>query len=180
MKNLFPRMITVAFSLLLIVSCNNKKDKTTENPSGDTATAKQDIVTTQQPVQAEPSATTNANQQDYSFEPTVSVITGTITSEMFYGPPGYGEHPETDKKEYPYLVTLEKPINVIAPATKASEDAGHETVNNISKIQLIWPDNMDMAKLKDKKVKLTGTFFSAHTGHHRTDVLMDVKKIDEL
>jgi hypothetical protein len=177
---LIPGGIVLGFCLLS--SCNNNKTSTVSgNPVDSTlpATIKND-TTSQAPEKSQKVITTTANQQDYKYDPSVSVITGTIITEMFYGPPGYGENPKTDKQEHPYLLKLETPVNVISASGKTDEDEDNPTVNNISKIQLIWPDGIDMEKLINKPVRLTGTFFHAHTGHHHTDILMDVEKLEEL
>ena len=165
--------VLIILSLSLFTNCNNdSKEKTNGNSRDDTATTKNDKATNKE----KETTSAESNQQDYKYDPSVSVITGTITTEMFYGAPGFGENPETDKQEHPYLLNLGKPINVIS----TEKDGPNPTKNNISKIQLIWPDEIDMSKYKNKTVRLTGIFFAAHTGHHHTEVLMDVKELKEL
>src|SRR6478736_2094703 len=73
-------------------------------------------------------------QPTYKFEPAVSTLTGTLKAEVFYGPPGYGETPKTDKKETAYILHLTKPITVIADP--ADEVGLNRTTKNVTKIQL--------------------------------------------
>lgn len=164
----------------LFISCNNSsKDKTnvTTGTQDDTAVIKNDTTTNQNSTKEQ--AVPAASQQDYEYGPTVSVITGTITKESFYGPPGYGEYPKTDKREEFYMLVLDKPVNVIykGEVTDENDDYTHK---GVSKIQLLPADNIDLTNYKEKKVRLTGTFFWGHTGHHHTDVLMDVEKLEAL
>lgn len=121
-----------------------------------------------------------ANQQDYGFEPSVSVISGKIRIESFFGPPGYGESPETDSREDSYILVLDNPINVVAKGQDTEDNEFNTTTLNISKIQLTSTHDVKLTNYKNKAVKLTGTFFGAHTGHHHTDVLLDVEKAEEL
>ena len=58
--------------------------------------------------------------------------------------------------------------------------ATNTTKENVSRIQLIMPGNIDASGYKNKTVRLTGTFFGPQTGHHHTDVLLDVQKVEVL
>ena len=146
-------LIVLVFCTL--ISCNNKSgEKTSLTTSGDTTKTETD-TTNDQNLNKDAAVTPAAKQEDYQYDPSVSVVSGTLTTEMFYGAPGYGENPKTDKQEHPYLLILEKPINVFS----TEKDGPNTTKNNISKIQLIWPDEIDMSKYKNKTVRLTGIFF---------------------
>lgn len=166
MKSIFVKLcITTAIGIC--ISCNNSS--TTDNTS---TTSKDDTASNLQTAEKD-TTQTYSNQAEYSYEPSVSTISGKITSEVFYGPPGFGEKPETDKKEEQYLLVLDKPIDVI------TKDDSNESKYKISKIQLLYnKDAVDMAKYTGSTVLLTGTFFSAHTGHHHTEVLMDVTALE--
>lgn len=111
------------------------------------------------------------NSKNYYFEPSISVISGTIVSETFYGPPGYGEDPANDTKELCYVLLLDNPINVIPGPDDYDDEINNAAVNNITKIQLVNSDYFQ-EKYLNKLVKLTGTFFYGHSGHHHTDILL--------
>jgi hypothetical protein len=91
----------------------------------------------------------------------LSIIFGKLQTETFYGPPGYGEDPENDKKLNQYMLYLEE-----------------EPLGEMAKMQLVYSGNEDLSKFKNKQVKVTGTFFSSHTGYHNTAILIESKNIE--
>lgn len=138
-----------------------------------------DLVTDKNLARKEDTQTATTNQQDYYYESTVSIISGTIKIETFFGPPGYGENPQTDSREDSYILNLDNSINVISKSKEIEEGDFNSTKYNVSKIQLTSTSGVKLTNYKNKFVRLAGTFFGSHTGHHHTDVLMDVKKIEE-
>lgn len=97
---------------------------------------------------------------------------GTVSTELHYGPPGYGEDEVNDSKVYPYFLILDEPVNL------TTEDGISTTVNNVEKIQLTTTQNINLDDYKDSEVEISGELFEANTGHHYTDILIDVKKIN--
>ncbi|MCH4828637.1 DUF4431 domain-containing protein [Flavobacterium columnare] len=97
---------------------------------------------------------------------------GKVVTELQYGPPGYGEDKVNDKKVYPYFLILDNPINLTV------EDGISASVNNVEKIQLTSTQNINLENYKDSDVEISGELFEAHTGHHYTDILIDVKNIE--
>ncbi len=176
MKNIFVKFFIVCIGLLP-ASCNDSS-KTNTTSSTDTTVTKGDTATTPLPQKDNPSGITSyTNGVNYSFEPTESVIKGKISTEVFYGAPGFGDNPKTDTKEEQFLLVLDTPINVIGPDNPP--DDSKETRKKVSRIQLLYnKDSIDMGRYLGSNVLLTGTFFGAHTGHHHTEVLMDVTKIE--
>ena len=98
----------------------------------------------------------------FNHDKTYSTVYGKLTTETYYGPPGFGEDPDNDKKMNQYILYLED-----------------EPLGEMAKIQLIYSDSETMANLKNKYVKVVGSFFSAHTGYHNTPILLDVRSIEE-
>lgn len=113
------------------------------------------------------------NSSEYYFDSPSSVVYGKVITETHYGPPGYGEDPKHDSKEHFYMLLLDKPINVIADIN----DEVSTTTNDVTKIQLVPNCDMNDGYL-NKYVKLTGQFFYWFTGHHHTEVLLDVKRAE--
>ena len=111
-----------------------------------------------------------ANAKNYSFDVPVEIY-GTIVAETFYGPPGYGENPDTDSKERYYLLLLDSPIDVIAKAG----DEYSETTKGVTKMQLVVDSDFYNGNYLNKFVKLNGSLFYWFTGHHHTQALLDVK-----
>ncbi|MDR2964112.1 MAG: DUF4431 domain-containing protein [Bacteroidales bacterium] len=120
-----------------------------------------------------------SNKQDYSFYPEISVISGKIKIETFFGPPGYGENPQTDAREDAYMLYLDSPINVISHVKEREEGDVDVTTYNIEKFQLASTSNVKFSPYKNKTVRVSGIFFGAISGHHHTPVLLDVQKIEE-
>ncbi|WP_432405710.1 DUF4431 domain-containing protein [Wukongibacter sp. M2B1] len=108
-------------------------------------------------------------------EPNVSILEGILITRMYYGPPGFGENPQEDKKEYPFILQLDQPIKV----SDTEDDEFNLDASDISEVQLVVSkENIKIIKeYKNKHLKVEGTFFSAHTGHHHTKVLLHVSKI---
>jgi hypothetical protein len=105
-------------------------------------------------------------------------IVGLLQRELFYGPPGFGEDTLNDKKEYSFILKLQKPISF-----KDSE-FGSGAWEPISKIHVLeLNDNIDLSNYVNKNVTITCTLTKAHTGHHHAPAitwdLYDVKLNDK-
>ena len=113
------------------------------------------------------------NKEWLSYEPTVVELKGKLIIKTFFGPPNFGENPETDSKERSWILSLTTPINVRA---KTEDDPIlFPSVENVRELQLVLPE--PHRELIGKKIIVRGTLFHAHTGHHHTDVLMMVQSI---
>ncbi len=109
----------------------------------------------------------------YKFEPSMATLTGKLVKKEFYGPPGYGEDPKNDSKEHAAILLLTKPIKVVA----GKNDQFNETRDNIREVQLINVKKIALSPFFQKNVKVTGKLSSAITGHHHTDVLIEIDDI---
>lgn len=109
-----------------------------------------------------------------SYQPTVVELKGTLSIKTYYGPPNYGENPDTDAKETLPVLILEKPLNVRGnPDPKAGFD--RKSAEDVREIQLVL--TMPHKEFIGKALLVRGTLFHAFTGHHHTEVLMDVRSI---
>ena len=109
-----------------------------------------------------------------SYQPTVVELKGTLSVKTYYGPPNYGENPDTDTKEALPILVLSKPVSVCGnPDPKAGFD--RRTVEDVREIQLIL--TVPHKEFIGKTVLVKGTLFHAFTGHHHTDVLLDARSI---
>ncbi len=117
----------------------------------------------------------NASEQKEWLEywPAVVEIKGELSIETFFGPPNFGEEPETDAKESHWILTLNEPINVRPP--KDADPHADPAIENVKKLQLVLPESA--SELIGRQVIVKGTLFHAHTGHHHTDVLLEVETI---
>jgi len=139
-----------------------------------------DLITDKNIAQNKEPKNTQKNKHDYNYEPIISVISGEIKIESFFGPPGYGENPQTDSREDSYILNIDNSINVISETKEIEEGDPNTTKFNIVKIQLSSTSGIDFSNYINKPVRLTGTFFGAHSGHHNTAVLLDVSKVEKL
>ena len=116
------------------------------------------------------------NTRWLSYEPATVELEGRLTIESKYGPPNYGENPKTDAKVKVPVLVLSTPINV--RGTPADEING-TTVRGARRVQLVF-SNLETSptQLIGDTVVVRGKLFHAHTGHHYTDVLIDVSSIE--
>ena len=105
---------------------------------------------------------------------TTVTLHGHVVLRTFYGPPNYGEHPETDSRETQAILLLGQPICTLANP-RNYEDAE----KNQKEITLVPPLGSGFSRYSGQRVSVDGTLFHAHTGHHRTSLLMSVKNISE-
>lgn len=118
--------------------------------------------------------------RNFFYEPSVSEIQGKLTLNSFYGPPNYGETPDTDMLEKVWILNLDTSINVHQEKSELEEGEFNATQYNIDRIQLVTIKNgIDLTKFENKIIRIKGTFWEAHTGHHFTPVLMDVLSVSE-
>lgn len=129
------------------------------------------------PPQSEGEATgiKKENAAEYQYEPVVSTLHGTLSTKVYWGPPGYGEDTTVDEKENVYLLLLDKGIAIKAPEKDLS-DGYNAAINQVMQLQLVNQQSLD--SYLNKNVTVTGTLFGAQTGHHHTDVLLDVQTIN--
>jgi len=116
-----------------------------------------------------------AAQKCLEYGPTVAV-TGKLSSRIFPGPPNYMSIRKGDQKETVILLTLTQPV-----CTTGNDPAGIDVPEKgLRNIQLAITKDEDwpvIRRLLGKRVTVSGTLFHAHTGHHRTKVLMDVSQV---
>ena len=124
--------------------------------------------------------TSTYNQKKYSFEPLISVISGVLIIECYFGVPGYGENPATDERVYSYILMLEKPVEVISNKENNEEGDYNSTTLGVTEIHLAPDLNVDLSQYINKPIKITGTFFWAYNAHHHTKVLLNVQKVEKL
>ena len=106
------------------------------------------------------------------YEPSVVTRQGKLSVQDFPGPPGYESVAQGDKSERYWILTLNTPVHVIA----SPKDELMETKDNVKEIQLVcfMGCGEKFSFSIGESVTLTGTLFSAHSGHHHKDVLMTV------
>ena len=112
------------------------------------------------------------------YEPAIIELKGKLTIALKYGPPNYGENPETDEKVRAPILVLSQPVNVRADR---ESEFNTESFEGVKEVHLVFFTDRKIAysHLVGRQVEVRGTLFQAHTGHHYTDVLMIVSTIRE-
>ncbi len=121
------------------------------------------------------SCSSASGQKCLEYGPTVS-LTGTLRSQVFPGPPNYESIKRGDRKETAITLTL-----VARACTAGTDHQGFDVPETgIRETQLVIMKDArwkTVRRLMGKRAIVTGTLFHAHTGHHRTKVLIDVASI---
>ena len=108
------------------------------------------------------------------YEPSIVTLRGQLSLQEFPGPPGYESVVQGDKPERFWILTLNTPIRVIA----SPGDELMETQDNVKEIQLVCFTGCreQFSFSASETVMLSGSLFSAHSGHHHKNVLMTVSE----
>ena len=115
-------------------------------------------------------ALSTAFGEELKTEPEVVRLSGRFVK------PEYRDE-ETGKKSRYYALELATPVDV------AGDDFG-EATKGAKLVQLVLMGDAASTKATVKRftgktIKVTGTLFHAHTGHHMTKVLLQVQKIEQ-
>ena len=122
-----------------------------------------------------------AVNQQVSYEPSAIELSGKLKRETFPGRPNYESIKSGDEIETHYYLSLEQKIDVIKNTNDKSPSINDESVLNVNILQLVISNDSDWAKLKKAgvgaSVKIKGTLFKRHTGHHHSRVRFEVQNI---
>jgi hypothetical protein len=111
-----------------------------------------------------------------AFAPTVVELHGKLLKVVKYGPPSYGENPNSDVKHQIPMILLAQPVSAKGDAKSKLNE---EDLLNVSFVQLIFLNtaSTNYWRYEGQDIVVTGTLFRAETGHHYTQILMNVKAI---
>jgi len=100
-------------------------------------------------------------------------LSGKVVEMSEYGPPSYGEHPETDDKLTIQILRLSTPINVKADP----EDDINVEAQGIREVQLAFTSSIKHSQLDGRNVIVRGTLYHAYSGYHFRDILIYVQEL---
>lgn len=100
-------------------------------------------------------------------KPGIARLEGNLTAVIKYGPPNYGD-PQTDEKLFVPMLSLPWPAIV------------DEITDNVTYIQLIFPNSIAYRRYLDGAVRVSGTLSEASARDHFTKVIMEVKSIEAI
>lgn len=84
----------------------------------------------------------------------VAVVSGVLHKEEHWGPPNFGEKPETDSKFHAFVLELDHPLSVTE-----DKEFGSGKTSEVKKLQLHIPANQIAfaASNEGRRIKATGT-----------------------
>ncbi len=105
-----------------------------------------------------------------SYEPSVVSLSGELDRRTFPGRPNYEYINKGDEPETGFYLILESPVCV-----KGDDSSPfHYPQNEVNLVQLIL-DKKGYEKFRhflNKKIKVRGTLFGSHTGHHHAPLII--------
>lgn len=90
-------------------------------------------------------------------------LSGIVKYELFYGRPNYGQSPQTDEKEYSYILHLDNPIYL------HDEEYNNPYWTKVDAVHIINDERI--ASYAGRKVKSRMKISRAFTGHHHADAI---------
>ena len=115
----------------------------------------------------------SANARCLAYEPSVVSLDGELRSSLFPGPPNYTSIARGDYPESVLILTLDRAVCVSGDPSSSRNSQSHY---DLLEVQLVL--SKDQARsLIGKRVRASGTLFGAHTGHHRTPIVLQVRSI---
>lgn len=110
-----------------------------------------------------------------SYGPSVVELRGRLTIVKKFGPPNFGESPQTDQK-------LEVPLLSLATAVDLCPDprdsAETETIHGVKEIQLNFEQSSSIpTTLLNMNVEVAGTLYPAVSGYHFYPAVLRVSRI---
>lgn len=99
------------------------------------------------------------------------VLSGTVVLRTFFGPPNYGESPETDARETQALLQLDRPLCTVESAARAEPAERNQRL-----VTLVPIGALALKPYAGKHVAVRGSLFHADNGHHRTPVLIAIRQ----
>ncbi len=123
-------------------------------------------------VKKRPALPTVDTKRCLEYEPKVVQLSGYLMEMTFAGPPEYYSIEKGDGSEVSWFIHLDKP----ACTQGTPGDDTDESKAPIAEIQLVLEPKQygKWKSLVGKSVIAKGKLFGSHTGHHHTDVLLDV------
>ena len=117
-----------------------------------------------------------ASAASLRYEPAVVELSGTVTLEEHFGPPGFGEDPKTDAVELIAVLVPDAPVSV--EGDRAGEGFNETTYTDVRRLQLVRGyTDPPFSPYAGKHVVVSGTLYEGFTGHHHTDVLVRVESL---
>ena len=117
-----------------------------------------------------------AAAQCLEYEPNVVNLSGTLVRETHPGPPNYEGVSSRDEEETIWVLQLKDTICVLA------SDEINVREDGIKEVQLVLKPEQyrQFRNLLGQQVRVTGTLFHGHTGHHYKPLLLKTSDISKV
>jgi hypothetical protein len=110
----------------------------------------------------------------FEFCPSIIRLSGRLVLEQRFGPPNYGENPDTDAKlMVPYL-KLKQPVNVKGDPTS---EVNRDSVLGVTEVRLYFPIEHRHEDDVGREVIIQGCLSRGLSAHDYGRVVMDVKAV---
>ena len=121
---------------------------------------------------------TGVRAQEPASPRTQVTLQGTLQTGEFFGPPGYGEAPDSDSIERSLYLQLPMPLGQELGMHSLPEYSDSTAVSGFF-VQLVVLDfkHLRPALLVGRRVRAVGTLMAAVSGHHRTPILLTVDSL---
>jgi hypothetical protein len=106
----------------------------------------------------------------------IVTVSGRLIKRIYPGPPNYQSTKLGDAVETPRILLLDNPVCLYP----LPDDHLNEVIDNVNETQLILfiGDILNRAQEMSRlHVQVTGSFFSAQSGHHHTPAMFQVESI---
>lgn len=124
----------------------------------------------------------NVNFFQKTEEPLIT-LTGKLRLRLFPGPPEYSSIEEGDRADHCWIVELDDPSFLLAlnvPDNELSLDLCDILMRKDAYILMLCLNDGHVSlcqQYKDQNVAVRGNLFHAHTAHHYTPMLLDLKQL---
>lgn len=105
------------------------------------------------------------------YEPERVELRGHLVFQEEFGPPNFGETPEIDQKLLVPVLELAHPISIRG---NENDELNSETLLDVRRVQLNFGESEIYRELVGVEVVVNGTISRAVSGHHFTEVVMQV------
>lgn len=109
-------------------------------------------------------------------EPASVTLEGRVRAETRYGPPGYGESPETDSRIRIHLLELPAPIDVCLE-NAPDNHGGPRRALGLREIHLVGLPPDQLAGLVGQRVRVRGSLVYAAWAHDFTPVVLHARDL---
>jgi hypothetical protein len=110
------------------------------------------------------------------YEPEVIELRGELREIFKYGPPNYGENPDSDRQMWIPMLELRYAVTICGDS---SSEINKDSISGIREIQLLFPEpQLPYRTLNRHSVKVTGTLEQATFGPMFTAVVLTVRTLE--